>query len=133
MSDDTRPEDHSDIAPIELPINGFQSRIPPHLLEGKSESEQYILNEVSKMGHFIEWAAPLMVDSNQQQRKTNGSVKILKANVGDLDLKKEIARFRKFQDMFKSWWALIGGLVILVGGIASVAQLVQFAKDWIAK
>ena len=77
MSDDTssHPEERSEIPIAEIPKNGFSSQIPAYLLDGKSEAEAYILTEVSKMSHFIEWSAPLILDNNLQARKTNGRVK----------------------------------------------------------
>jgi group I intron endonuclease len=49
MSDDTRPEDHSNIPILTLPEGGFQSRIPAPFLEGKSDEEKFVYNEISKM------------------------------------------------------------------------------------
>jgi hypothetical protein len=129
MSDDTRPEDQSDIPILNLPEGGFKSKIPASLLADKSPEERDLYNDISKISAWVDWAAPLMVDSNLQQRRTNGRVKRLEANVGEVDVQK----LQKFKDMFTSWWALVGGLVLLVGGIASVGQLIEFAKNWLAK
>ena len=73
--DDLHPEDSSEIKPISIPVNGFSSTIPSYLLEGKTESEQYLLNEVSKMSNFISWCAPILVSSNLEARRTNGRVR----------------------------------------------------------
>jgi hypothetical protein len=112
MSDD-HPEEHSDIAPIELPEGGFQSRIPPHLLEGKPESEQYILNEVSKMGHFIEWAAPILLSSNLEARKTNGKVKTLWA----------------LKELLTGYKGLVVALFAIIGAVSGVVAIVQFVME----
>lgn len=105
-----KPEDSSDIAKVELPINGFSSDIPPYLLEGKSEAEQFILTEVSKMGHFIKWAAPVLVDNNLQARRSNGRLKTLEA----------------FKAMFTSWWGFAGAVLSVIGGIAGVIAVIEF-------
>lgn len=124
---ETNPENLSDITKIEAPQ--FQSRIPAYLLEGKSESEQFILNEVSKMGHFCEWIAPIIISSNQEARKTNGRVKRLEANVGDLDIHAEVEKGRDFRKMFKSWWMLVGGLFALIAALAGVVQVAAFLVE----
>lgn len=112
MADD-RPEDHSDIEPISLPPNGFQSRIPAYLLEGKSDSEQYVLNEVSKMGHFIEWSAPILLSSNVEARRTNGRVKTLWA----------------LKELFTGVRGIIIGTLGFIGSLAGVFELIKLVKE----
>ncbi len=117
MSDDSYPhypEDDSEIPAITLPPGGFTSRIPPHLLAGKTESEQYMLNAVSRMDHFVEWAAPLLVDSNRQSRRTNGRV----------------TNLEKVRDSWKSKKGmvvmLVGGVCALVGFFEGLATIISF-------
>lgn len=107
---DDRPEDESSIPPVTLPEGGFQSRIPPYLLEGKSEAEQFILNEASKMSGFVEWAAPILVDMSMQTRRTNGRV----------------SRLETYRDILKSWWALSGAILAIIGGVAAAVEVVEF-------
>lgn len=109
MADDKKPEDQSEIEAIALPINGFQSRIPPYLLEGKTESEQYILMEVSKFSEFSTWAAKILVDSNLQARKTNGRVRNLEA----------------WRGLFTSWYGFAGAVLSVIGGIAGLILAIQ--------
>jgi hypothetical protein len=110
MSEITKPEESSDIPVLELPKEGFKSRIPPSLLAGKPEEEQFILNEVSKMAAFAEWAAPILVSSNLEARKTNGRVK----------------RLEGWKNMFSSWWALGGVILSILGGLATIFSILQF-------
>lgn len=107
-------EDQSDIPPVMVPANGFSSRIPPYLLEGRTESEQFVLNEVSKMGAFIEWAAPILVSSNLQARKTNGRVSILWS----------------IKEMALGWKGLLGTVAGLAAFIASVFEIWPYVKHF---
>lgn len=116
-SSDRNIELDSDIPVTTLPTDGFQSRIPPYLLEGKSESEQFMLNEMSKMGHFIEWAAPLMINSNLEQRKTNGKVKALWA----------------YKEILMSWKGAIAGLFALIAAISGLVEVWSFISDHLLK
>lgn len=110
MPDDPKPEDKSDIAVLALPNGGFQSRIPAHLLKDKSEEEQYIFGEVSKMASFIEWSAPIIVATHEQSRRTNGRLKGLEA----------------WKAMFTSWWGLFGAILSIIGGLAGLVAVLQF-------
>lgn len=110
MSSEGKPEESSDIPVLELPKDGFQSRIPPSLLAGKPDEEQFILNEVSKMAAFAEWAAPILVSSNLEARKTNGRVK----------------RLEGWKNMFSSWWVLVCGIFAVIGGISSIVAILQY-------
>lgn len=116
MSDDTSTpfENKSDIPPVIIPVNGFTSRIPQYLLEGKSESEQFVLNEVSKMGHFMEWVAPIIVDSNLNARKTNGKVAVL----------------WNYKETFTGWKGALAGLAGLAGFITSVVEIWPYIKSF---
>ena len=117
-SDDTasHPEDQSEIKAAELPAQGFSSQIPDYLLAGKSESESYILKEVSKMSQYIEWSAPIILDSNLSIRKTNGRVKGL-----------EGWRLK----MTTGWGMIVTAItciLALIGGIEGLITLLNFAK-----
>lgn len=115
MRDNTsHPEEESEIPHAKLPLEGFSSQIPDYLLIGKSESEVYILKEVSKMSQYIEWSAPIIVDSNLSIRKTNGRVKGL-----------EGWRLK----MTTGWGMLVtvGTCILaLIGGIEGLVTLMNF-------
>lgn len=71
------PEDHSTIPILTIPQGGFQSRIPAYLLEGKDESETFMLNEMSKGAQVNEWVVKALMELNLQVRRTNGNVRVL--------------------------------------------------------
>lgn len=81
------------------------------------------------MGHFCEWITPIIISSNQEARKTNGRVKRLEANVGDLDIHAEIEASKDFRKMFKSWWVFTGGIFVFVGVLAGIAQVAAFLVE----
>lgn len=112
--DDGHYEDHSDIPPVSLPPNGFVSKIPAYLLEGKSESEQFVLNELSKMSSFVEFAGPLMVSTLNQCRRTNGKVAIM----------------WNIKEMALGWKGLLGTIAGLAAFIASVFEIWPYVKHF---
>lgn len=109
MSDE-RSDAQSDIPPLELPPGGFVSRIPEHLLAGKSESERWLMTEMGRFAHFTEWAGTALVAAHSEVRKTNGTVKGLVA----------------FKAMFYSWWGFAGAILSIIGGLAGVVAILQF-------
>lgn len=110
MADETKPEDLSDIPPVEVPNDGFASEVPPYLLANKSEAEQYIITSMSQMSAYIKWSAPILVESNKSIRITNGRVKSLEA----------------WRAVFQSWWALALGGFAIIGGIAGAIEVLDF-------
>jgi hypothetical protein len=113
MSDDTRPEDHSNIPILTLPEGGFQSRIPAPFLEGKSDEEKFVYNEISKMAAFAEFAATSLVTLNQQLRHTNGKVKLLWA----------------LKELLTGYKGLVVALFAIIGAVSGVVAIVQFVME----
>jgi hypothetical protein len=109
MADDKKPEDQSEIAELTLPITGFASKIPPYLLEGKTEAERFILTEVSKFSEFSTWAAKVMVETHLEVRKTNGRVRAIEA----------------WKSLFTSWYGFAGAVLSVIGGIAGLIIAIQ--------
>lgn len=65
---------NSDIPEIKLPDGGFQSKTPEYLLEGKVDSEKWMLQNMGKLMSFMEWAGPTLLSTHNEVRKTNGRV-----------------------------------------------------------
>jgi hypothetical protein len=118
MPDDNKnhPEDKSEMAIAEIPPQGFQSTIPEYLLKDKTEAEAYILTEVSKMSQFIEWAAPIILESNLNIRKTNGRVRGLEG----------------WRMKVTTGWGMvattIAAILALIGGIEGIITLIAFLQ-----
>ncbi len=109
------PEELSEIKPVELPVGGaFVSSIPDYLLKGKTESEIYILKEISKMSQYIEWSAPILVESNLNIRKTNGRVKSLEG----------------WRLKLTTGWGMVatavGFILALIGGIEGIMTVMTY-------
>lgn len=79
----------SDIPEIKLPDGGFQSSTPKFLLEGKNDSEKYLLDSVGKINHYIDWSAEKLVAISQEVRKTNGRVNRNSKDIEDIKLTQE--------------------------------------------
>jgi hypothetical protein len=106
MSDEIIPD--STYPKIELPV--INSDIPPHLLTGVTEESKYILEQISVLGQYLKWSAPVLVAINDQTRKTNGRVIALES----------------WRTMFKSWWGLTLAAFAVIGGVASIIEVWQY-------
>jgi hypothetical protein len=114
MSDDTKITPESTYPEIKLPL--ITSDIPPHLLASMTPESKYILEQVSALGQYMRWSAPVLVAINQQTRMTNG-------RVISLEQTRE-----KVTGALKSWWAIAGGIFAILGGIAAMVEIIEFVK-----
>lgn len=71
-SDDSTPPFKSSIADIILPPEGFQSKIPPHLLENCDEATKWIMQEMSKSTQVSEFVLHATLEHNRHLRALNG-------------------------------------------------------------
>jgi hypothetical protein len=101
-------EEESSYPEVKLP--DLKSDIPVHLLTDASPESKYILEQLSVLSQYAKWSAPVLVETNQQTRKTNG----------------RLLRVEAWKGMFTSWWALLMALVALVGGVAGVIEAIRF-------
>lgn len=95
----------------ELKEPTFVSDIPPHLLASSTESERYILEQLSVMKQFIPWSVDAQMSTHAAVRRTNGRVISLES----------------WRSMFKSWWGLTLAAFAIIGGVASIIQV----WDWV--
>lgn len=116
-ADNFRPEDQSNIPVLTLPEGGFKSRLPEHLLAGKTESDQYMLNEMSKIGHYIEWSSQATVTLNSQLRHTNGKVKTMWA----------------LKEMLTGYKGLAVGLFAVIGAASGAVEIFSWASKFLVK
>jgi hypothetical protein len=70
--DDSSPPFHSTIAELTLPVGGFVSTIPPHLLDGCDDQMRWLLSEVSKNTAATEFSCHGLVEANRHLRMLNG-------------------------------------------------------------
>jgi hypothetical protein len=110
-TDQEQPEDHSTIPVLAIPPEGFQSRIPPYLIEGKDESEVFLLNEMSKNGQVNEWVVKALLELNVQVRRTNGNVRVLNDDYADR------------RRAGKSWRRIVEKVSIYAGIFAALAEI----------
>jgi hypothetical protein len=113
MSDDITPD--STYPKIELPI--ISSDIPPHLLATVTPESKYILEQISALGQYVKWSAPVLISINDQTRKTNGRV---------ISLEQTREELQEVKRAVKSWWAVCGVVLALIGGIAGVVETTEF-------
>ena len=107
----------SDIPILTFPTDGFKSKIPPSLLSDKSKEEQDLYNDISKIAAFVDWAAPAIVQLNEQLRVTNGKVKTMWA----------------IKNTLSGYKGLIIGFFAFLVTMAGVGQLWDFLIAHLAK
>ncbi len=78
----------SSLPELKLPPGGFQSNLPPHLLEGADEQTRYIMNEISRNTAATQFACLAAVTHNEHLRTLNG--KTYKTEKVAEDLRAEI-------------------------------------------
>lgn len=76
MTPSLSDEDFSDIPVLQVP--SFSSTVPEPLKESCDPTTRYILDQISIITQQQEYLIRVMVDSNKQQRRTNGQVKQLR-------------------------------------------------------
>jgi hypothetical protein len=98
----------------------FKSQIPAPLLENASETDRYIMEQLSKLGQFAAWSVDAQLSTNEQVRHTNGRVKRAESNIAHIQ--------QDEQKVVWSWKAVakIGGalmglatFIYFIVGIAS--------------
>lgn len=94
----------------ELKAPSFESDIPPHLLANASESDKYVLEQLSIVKQFIPWSVEAQLLTHSAVRRTNGRVISLEG----------------WRSMFKSWWGLTIGAFSVIGGVASIIEVWQY-------
>lgn len=113
MPDEKDIEPESTYPTLERPT--FSPDIPPHLLEAVSESEKWILEQLSVTKQFIAWSVEAQLSTHSAVRRTNGRL-----------IRVENWK-TKVMNISKSWWGIAIGLITVAGGIYSFLQI----ADWV--
>lgn len=85
MPDESTPLFKSSLPELRLPAEGFQSSLPPHLLEGADEQTRYIMNEISRNSAATEFACRAAVTHNEHLRTLNGRTGKNEKHIGDTE------------------------------------------------
>lgn len=111
--ENTTPE--STYPPLERPT--FTSQIPPYLLEKASDSDKYILAQLSTLSQFIPWAVTAALEGNALVRKTNG--RLIKAEADIVVIQEDRVAVRS------GWKAIFKAGAIIGGAISFVVTLIE--------
>lgn len=60
--------------PLEPPAE-FKSQIPEHLLEGSSQTDRYIMEQMSIMRQYNDWSVKALLSQDKNVRLTNGRLR----------------------------------------------------------
>lgn len=82
MPSDSSPENDSTYPLLVKPE--FVSQIPAPLLERASESDRYIMSQLSILSQCTKWSMDVLADVNHQTRRTNGRVTRAEADIASL-------------------------------------------------
>lgn len=124
------PEYDSDIPEVKIPDNGFKSDLPDFLLEGCSPKDKYMFEILGEVKHYMNWSAPIIVDSNLQVRKTNGRVNKLEDQISSwVNFKQGLFKLlkNKYVIIFLAFVIFVA-LFPLVNWINSTGGLVSFIQ-----
>ena len=104
---------------IRLPEGGWQSSIPPHLLDNADPQMSWLMQEMSKNTQATEFCSRAAVDTNGQVRKTNGRLKSAEAKVIELQsdvaaLKLQMAKIDPIANTFSTVRVVFSNKVFLV-------------------
>lgn len=88
---------------LELPE--FESTIPPHLLNGVSPENQFVMEHINIQTQYIKWLCEAAIDTNQQVRKTNGRLK----------------KVESWKDKLSSLWVTVGALFTFLSTVVIIA------------
>jgi hypothetical protein len=82
------PEDSNDIKQEsnypELERPNFTPNIPAYLMEGASEQDKYIIQQLSILNQFADWSVNAHLATNKEVRHTNGRVTKMEDRVDNL-------------------------------------------------
>ena len=112
-NDNTLPE--STYPPLERPV--LTSQIPPYLLEKASDSDKYILQQLSVLTQFIPWSVEAHLNTNAAVRRTNGRLIQAENNISSIQGSREEAR--------TGWKYVITVGSIIGGGIAFLVTVIE--------
>lgn len=121
------PHHDDDIAPDStypplLPPVEFKSQIPDHLLMGASDTDRYIMAQISILRQYNDWKVNALVETHSYVRKTNG--RLIRAEEDIKDLK---ADRKSVKVGWKVITAIVGGVITVVTLAVSIYQALHGA------
>lgn len=90
-STESTPPFKSAYPPLERP--NFQPSVPGFLLEGASEQDRYIIEQLSLVNQYAQWAVTTEMSTHEQVLKTNG--RLLRAEKGLDEAKEKLEALNK--------------------------------------
>jgi len=121
MPDDSTRNIEDESTYPELTKPEFKSDIPATLLKDSSDTERYILDQLSIMRQFTDWSVNAQLLTHQSVRRTNGRVIRLETWQN------------KVKTIYTSWWGLILAVATIGGGIAGVVEAWHYIVEQLNK
>ncbi len=90
---ESNPPFQSQYPELKIPVEGFKSSLPEHLLEGADRQTQWIMNEISRNSAATEFACHGAVELSSHLRALNG--KTYKNEKGLSEVKDQIVDLKK--------------------------------------
>lgn len=97
----------------------FTSQIPAPLLERASESDKYLMSQISILSQCTHWSMDVLADVNAQTRRTNGRVTRLEGQVQALQQARHDRQVNWGLVAKVGGW--VGGLIVVVYYLTQIA------------
>lgn len=115
--DDVIPD--STYPPLEPP-GEFKSQIPEHLLGQMSDTDRYMLEQMSILRQHNDWSTKAHLSIDRSVRLTNGRLRRAESDIADLKGDKHSVKVG-----WKVIAAIVGGIVTLAGLIIGALQVIR--------
>ncbi len=115
--DDVIPD--STYPPLEPP-GEFKSQIPEHLLGQMSDTDRYMLEQMSILRQHNDWSTKAHIGLDRNVRMTNGRLRRAESDIANLKDDK-----RSVKVGWKVIAAVVGGIVTLTGLVIGILQLIH--------
>lgn len=132
---------HSDYPELKLPVGGWQSTIPSHLLDGATPADRWMMEEMSKNTQATEFCVRAALSTNEQVRLTNGRLRAAESQLVDLEddmdaaksdvsaLGSQFRRIKPFLDSLTTARTLLKSKVFRVMLLITVLFLLGYNRD----
>ena len=113
-NDDVIPD--STYPPLEAPAE-FKSQVPEHLLLGASDTDKYIISQISIMRQYSDWSVKALLSQDKNVRLTNGRLRKAEQDIVGLQEDEKSAKIE-----WKTVAKIAGGVVTVLTLVALIYE-----------